>query len=826
MKCLFGGDGVGVHADGKVRSKLSGSGRKGRKPISARKGGDVLDGIGNRILKKVTPPCEQRRNVGMTSSWNQERQASGVNSWNTPANQVTTSGSLAISWNGQAVVRSELFSGAASEISQSVTSAGAEQSANDFETQKMWHYLDPTGRIQGPFSMLQLRKWSTSGHFPSNLRVWRINEKQDDSVLLTDALSGGYHETPPLPESNKLESQGVGVASDRDNSHDGGWSGSMNGTWIDNKEVEESSKLKQDDSSVHGNGNDELLKSNGCGPHSSTWIKPADAANSNETMNGVSQPGWDSSKGNSSLPDQPQVCNSSLNPPSISEKSYGTVSHQAREGHGGESYSGQENGKCNSNSTADGQTKNEQVYENQSDSEGHSGQSSGQSSRPPPVTSNGWASNSEFISVVKSLETTEQNQEIDFPDLPSSTTPQQSNEDSKVLAAENKKAASPSVPVQDAGPSWSTASSLVGGGAQIPEAAGEWGRYSPTPAKHSVEEWDSSLVSAPSMKPAEMVNDHAATPTSISEQLTHSSPPDPASNASSWPAIGTEPTEFCSLGDESVSDLLAEVEAMESLNGLPSPTSIMKCGTEDSKNDCISPLDGFSPVFDPGKGDALSSTGDLQVPSQSTVTEEPHGVVCQADVLGPQKRSTGHSPTSIEVEGDAKPSDISVNQWEAGSDIQPTPLSTASWDVAAPDSTWRVGSESTATSYEAEQGSANMGWGGLDQRSMNIGWGTGQQATTQDRVSMNVGASAGNPGFWGTQSRYGGDRSSSPRDRGFQGRDSGYGWGGRGNVWNRQSLYVGGNGGSFRPPPKGQRVCKFYESGYCKKGASCGYLHP
>jgi hypothetical protein len=814
-----------VHADDNVRSKLSGHGRKGRKPISARKGGDVLDDIGKKILKKIVPSCEQSRKVGMTSSWNQEREASGVNSWNTPANPVTTSESLAISWNGQAVVRSELFSGVASEISQPVVSTGADQPANDFEAEKMWHYLDPTGRIQGPFSMSQLRKWSTSGHFPHNLRVWSINEKQDDSVLLTDALSGRYHEAPPLPDSNKLLSQGVGVgvASDRDNNHDGGWSDSMGGTWIDNKEVEESSKLKHD-SSVHGNGNgnDELLKSNGCGPHSSTGTKPADAANSNETMNGVFQRGWDSSEGNSLL-DQPQVCSSSPTPPAISEKSFGTLSHQVREGHGGESNSGQENGKCNSNSPADVQTKNERGYENQSDSEGHSGQSSGQSSRPPPVTSNGWASNSGFIPTVKSLETTEQNQEIDFPDLPSSTTPEQSNEDSKVQADENNKAASSSVLVQDAGPSWSTASSLVRGGAQIPEVAGEWGRYSPTPAKHSVEEWDSSLVSAPSMKPAEMVSDHAATPTSISEQLTHSSPLEPASNASSWPEIGTEPTEFCSLVDESVSDLLAEVEAMESLNGLPSPTSIMNCGdtlTEDSKNDCISPLDGFSPVFDPGKGDALSSTGDLQVHSQSTVTEEPHGV-CQADVLGPQKRSTGHSPISMEVEGDARASDISVNQWEggSGSDIQPTRLSTASWDIAAPDTTWRVGSESTATSWEAAQGSANFGWGGLDQRSINIGCGTGQLAT-QDRISMNVGASAGNPGVWGTHSRYGGDRSSSPRDRGFQGRDWGRG------MWNRQS-YVGGNGGgSFRPPPKGQRVCKFYESGYCRKGSSCGYLHP
>jgi hypothetical protein len=86
-----------VHADDNVRSKLSGHGRKGRKPISARKGGDVLDDIGKKILKKIVPSCEQSRKVGMTSSWNQEREASGVNSWNTPANPVTTSESLAIS---------------------------------------------------------------------------------------------------------------------------------------------------------------------------------------------------------------------------------------------------------------------------------------------------------------------------------------------------------------------------------------------------------------------------------------------------------------------------------------------------------------------------------------------------------------------------------------------------------------------------------------------------------------------------------------------------------------------------------------------------------
>lgn len=60
------------------------------------------------------------------------------------------------------------------------------------ETEKVWHYKDPTGKIQGPFSMLQLRKWNTTGFFPVDLRIWKTHDKQDDSILLTDALAGKF----------------------------------------------------------------------------------------------------------------------------------------------------------------------------------------------------------------------------------------------------------------------------------------------------------------------------------------------------------------------------------------------------------------------------------------------------------------------------------------------------------------------------------------------------------------------------------------------------------------------------------------------------------
>ncbi|KAG2694263.1 hypothetical protein I3843_08G129400 [Carya illinoinensis] len=833
--------------DDYVRTELSGYGRKESDPISTQRGDYVLNDTESREQKNLAKSCKQSRGAGMTSSSNKggatwlhemmnesswkETEASGINNWDTPANPINTSGSLAIGCNSQAVLKSEI-SGVASEISPLALSTGADEFANNFETDKVWHYRDPNGIIQGPFFISQLHKRNTNGHFPPDLRIWRINETQDKSVLLTEASSGKFHEAKMVLNNSNLLSKDVGVATDnRDHNGDVGLSGSMNASQIDNKEEEGSWKPMQDDSS----GNNEFLRSNGWVSSSCSWTTPADVSNSNEQKNGAFESGWDSSKGNSSCPDQPQACSSSLVPPAFSGKSFESVSCPVREVYGGECTSVQENGNCNSHSTADDQIKNEQGCENRSDSEGHSGQSSGQSWRPPPVnvSSNDWVSSSDFISLVKSLETTEQTQEIDFRDLPTPTI-KQNNEDLEVQAAKNKQPASSGVPVQDAGPSRSTASSLVGGGAQISEVADGMGAYSPTPSKPSIGEWGSSLVSASSLIRTEI--DHAATPSPISDQLAHSSPSHPTSNASSWPAIVTEPTEFCSLADESVteptefcsladesvSDLLAQVEAMESLDGLPSPTSIMKCRevlTQDSKHDSSSPLNAFSPGLDPGKSDALSSTGDLQAPSQSTVTDEPDGVR-HADVLDPPKRSNRHSSTIVEVEGDAKRTDISVNQWGSRSEIQPPPPSTESWHISATDTTWRVGSESTANSWRLAQGSPNLGWGGSNQSNTNVGSGPVQMAA-QNSIGVNFGASAGNPGFY--RPRIGGDRFSGPRDRGFQSRDLGYGRG-RG-MWNRQPFYGGGNESSFRPP-KSHRVCKYHESGYCKKGASCGFLHP
>ncbi|XP_019083929.1 PREDICTED: zinc finger CCCH domain-containing protein 19-like isoform X1 [Camelina sativa] len=58
------------------------------------------------------------------------------------------------------------------------------------ESEKIWHYKDPSGKVQGPFSMAQLRKWNNTGYFPAKLEIWKAKESPLDSILLTDALAG------------------------------------------------------------------------------------------------------------------------------------------------------------------------------------------------------------------------------------------------------------------------------------------------------------------------------------------------------------------------------------------------------------------------------------------------------------------------------------------------------------------------------------------------------------------------------------------------------------------------------------------------------------
>ncbi|XP_058009150.1 zinc finger CCCH domain-containing protein 44 isoform X2 [Hevea brasiliensis] len=883
-----------------LRPRLTGVDRKAAELNSSLREVDG-HGVGNSAEKNLATACERNRNMCTfyvdrdgsawvhervdKSTWSQGGGAYGLNSLNTSGNHLGATGSAAGDWNSQSAVQSDSLPAVASAVIPSPLSSGRELSVTDFETEKLWHYQDPLGKVQGPFSMIHLRKWNTSGLFPSDLRVWRINEKQDDSILLTDALVGQLPKES-LQHCNRylLPQEATVTSNDAGKKWEHGLSLSTDATWVDGKGVDHGQRPVQNAVSVNAKGDNELLSSNELGSHSSTWTKAVDVAITNDAQAQSSLQGWELSEGGKSL--------ASLSP-SSSEKLFGSLLLQLREGHVDEKWSSNpRNADRNSHRAAEGKTnikESDEKFE-RADSEGHSSQSSGQNwgSQPINSSSSGWDSNSGFVSVSKSTEKSEQNQEIGFSDL-LSRTPKHSDGDSKGQPANNKLSACSNVPAQDSGPSWSTASSLVVGGGQLPEVAGNWGSYSPTPAKPSVEEWDSNVVNASSRKPTEGASDHAATPTSGTDQLTHSSPTHPAIDVSSWQPIVPEPNEFCSLVDESVSDLLAEVEAMESLGGLPSPTSKMSCGrelTQGSDDDCFSPVAPFSPAPDPGKSDALSSTGDVQMPSQltasdeplrlshmpsqptitnklhavsqipspltvtdkphqlsqmplhsiipdehykaspmpsqSTLTEEPLGL-WQTDVLDPQKSSS-----SAEVEGDTKPSDVSVNQRKTRSEIEPLASSTVNQGDEGSD----IRAPTSSTVSQMETGSntrrANLNRG-APQGNASMAWGTGH-GSVQQRTNSTPAVSTGNVGVgsWGSQPRNGGDnRYSSPRDHRsyhFQGRESGFG---RDRCsWNRQPTYGFGNGGSSKPQGKGQRVCKFYESGYCKKGASCSYWHP
>ncbi|KAL2346086.1 hypothetical protein Fmac_000086 [Flemingia macrophylla] len=98
-----------------------------------------------------------------------------------------------------ALVTSESFNAAVLEASPAPSSAGITSPAVKInETEKMWHYQDPSGKVQGPFSMVQLRKWSNTGYFPADLMIWKASEKQDDSILLKDALAGNFSKEPSM----------------------------------------------------------------------------------------------------------------------------------------------------------------------------------------------------------------------------------------------------------------------------------------------------------------------------------------------------------------------------------------------------------------------------------------------------------------------------------------------------------------------------------------------------------------------------------------------------------------------------------------------------
>ncbi|PPR96753.1 hypothetical protein GOBAR_AA23920 [Gossypium barbadense] len=60
--------------------------------------------------------------------------------------------------------------------------------AQDDVRSLIWHYQDPQGDIQGPFSLLSLKNWMDLDYFPDDFKVWKTGQNRNNAVLLADIV--------------------------------------------------------------------------------------------------------------------------------------------------------------------------------------------------------------------------------------------------------------------------------------------------------------------------------------------------------------------------------------------------------------------------------------------------------------------------------------------------------------------------------------------------------------------------------------------------------------------------------------------------------------
>ncbi|XP_076960130.1 zinc finger CCCH domain-containing protein 44-like [Bidens hawaiensis] len=387
------------------------------------------------------------------------------------------------------------------------------------------------------------------------------------------------------------------------------------------------------------------------------------------------------------------------------------------------------------------------------------------------------------------------------------------------IEADVKHALTPPVVTDLPGPtpnplSWGSASSLVVDGPTLPVSNNELVGCNSNLVKR---EWDSGIV-------LEVAGDHVATPTSnidqnIDQNVNTQNPAhQPTCNDfGTWHDVG-EMIEFSALAEESVSDLLAEVDAMESqYGGLPSPTSRRNSFVDDLFNDSFNE---FSPTPDQGtRSDGFSSSGDIQLACQSATTNE-HNIAfdfmktstsngLQHLVIGPeidgQRAPQGMIDinTSAKVEGDdvgiqTKTGDEHMKEMQA-----PKPIGIGAKLVTrVAQIKWLEGT----TNHRRPGGDSEF---------------TPPPQPPPSLPPLTLGLDPYDPCDLWDPNQYGGETYNSTDSPQERSRSS----------WNKYPSLGGsggaGVGGYLRlSPVKGQRVCRFYESGRCKKGAACKHLHP
>lgn len=202
------------YAESSLRPRGSSFSRRGREPISPRStSNDYFSGnrsysSGHKELSRSLSNKGKGDDYGAgeilnENSWShgREKEMQPLNSWEKPKSALNLETGARNSPNLGAV-KSESFIRAAAESSPAPSATGITQSGPKInESEKIWHYKDPSGKVQGPFSIVQLRKWNNTGYFPANLRIWKSSDKPEDSYLLTDALAGKFYRDPPVVDA-------------------------------------------------------------------------------------------------------------------------------------------------------------------------------------------------------------------------------------------------------------------------------------------------------------------------------------------------------------------------------------------------------------------------------------------------------------------------------------------------------------------------------------------------------------------------------------------------------------------------------------------------
>ncbi|KAF8048408.1 hypothetical protein N665_2525s0002 [Sinapis alba] len=580
-------------------------------------------------------------------------------------------------------------------------SSDIQESGKDDEESEIWHYRDPTGKTQGPFSMVQLRRWKSCGHFPPYLRIWKAHENQDESVLLTDALAGRFDKATTLPSSSFLPQQ---------------------------------RKLSQHDSGRIGVDGDCLQKN-------LTPVSNSAAYSSSSTV--------------SALPNDPK------------EKQVVTLLPCSGKVEDGNYVRSQPQVSCPASMSV---------------VPGHvvtpDGRETSGTDQTSAVRADGKTVEDELKGCSVSIHAPNLNQEIRFPAI-TSPTPKSSPEDLEAQAAETIQSLSSCVLVKGtSGVTWSTSTTSTTDAATTTSSVVVTGEQLP-----QVTQQDAVVSAAPSVKPVDLAADHAtSTQTSDNTHVAHSS---------GWPAIVADPDEC----DESVSDLLAEVEAMEQ-NGLPSsPTSTFHYDDDDLTKG--PEKDFFNPV------------------TRMSLTPE----TCRMNISQPSildNVSAGKSSMGTE----AKDSTLFNHCGTAGPELllfaPPAPAS-VSQDLTLTTTTLRLGSDTAVEARSVQRLPKSVSGESLEPSPRSSSLHDSPRGNTERSPRGN-----------GSHQRRSGGHS---RDR--QWWNNGHNTSVSNSHNHRQWPYSSSHGhdhgssGSYTAhPPKGLKICKFYESGNCKKGASCSFWHP